>query len=169
MRYARLVCGMLFPLLLAPSIQAQRVSQLEPGTLIRVRTLSGERLVGPLAEVRGDSVFLSSTPTSADAAVSFRSIADLEYADGSKSGYTLLGAVIGAALSISLAQAGAGESDSGCHTCWLSYVLVLPGTILGAVIGSEAGGPNWVTPTRPLSSVWPSPRAQPALAIAFRF
>jgi hypothetical protein len=166
----------LYLLCLAPfSLGAQRISQLEPGTLLRIATRSGAQIIGPLAEVRADTVFLSSTVHSKEAAVPMMSVERYEYADGTEPGHGALGAIIGGAVGASLAMlmggGGDGDSDGGMFLSggFLRGTVVVLGTVLGYAAGSSNSAPHWVLPVRSQSRSMQPVATQPLVRLAVRF
>lgn len=138
-------------------LQAQRLADLQPGTLVRLTTRAGAQLEGPLAEVRADSVHLSSTERRAAIALPLSSLNGYEYADGKESGHGMRGAIIGTAIGMSaallLTGRGNGGSDGSMFLSrgFVSTTVVLLGAGIGFAIGESDAPPHWVIPARPAS------------------
>lgn len=167
MRFPRVTMAILMLFAVASAATAQRLSQLEPGTLVRIVTRSGDQVIGPLAEVRADTVFLSSTVQRKEAALPLMNIQGYEYADGTEAGHGALGAMIGGTIAASLAMliGGGGEQNTDGSMFlsggFVKGAVVVIGTVLGFAAGSANDKPHWVLPTRSqgqsrLSSVDPA-------------
>jgi hypothetical protein len=161
MRVSLISC-LVVTLLGARDISAQRLSQLEPGTLIRLALRTGgPAVIGPLAEVRADTVYLSSTVTSPGAAVALANVASFEYADSTAASHAGRGALLGGAIGAGvgyLAARGPGNRDDASmflngRTIVTFFAIV--GTVLGAVFGADETPVRWVLPTRAQSALQP--------------
>lgn len=135
-------------LLVASTLPAQRLGQLEPGTLVRITRSDGITLTGPLAEARSDSIFLSSTEKQPAVAIAAGSVTRYEFSRGkeSRSGR---GALLGAGVGLALAYlAGRNEnSDFRIFSTTSGRVLTMAlGLGLGAAITTSTAPPLWELP-----------------------
>lgn len=142
--------------------RAQRLSELKPGTLVRIATERDGRAVGPLAEVRGDSVYLSSTPSNPERAISLSAITAYEYSDGEGPGRPLRGALIGGVIGFGVGYLSArGDGKNSDDSMFIDgrsifTLLGLIGTISGFAIGAADKPARWIRPSSP-SVVLPVP------------
>ncbi len=151
---------------------AQRLSELAPGTLIRLSTRAGARIVGPLAEVRADTVFVSTTVQHPAAAVPLASVVESAFADGFDRRSVGRAAWIGAGIGAALAYlAGRGETDD--FRLFSSTQFRLGVTGLGALIGFKIGvadaSPHWVAATVAGGRLVPRSVGPPSVGIGLRF
>ena len=130
----------------AEAVAAQRLSSLAPGTLVRITTTDGERVVGPLALVRGDTILLSTTPSDTARVIALSRIRAVAYQDGKdfhgRRG-ALIGAVIGATLGLVTSLADT-KSDYRVTPRQAATILGVLGTGIGGFIGLASGTPHWV-------------------------
>lgn len=173
-----LICWLLAASLSPIDLTAQRLSQLEPGTLLRIALRSGgPAKIGPLAEVRADTLFLSSTLTSASAAIAIAHVARFEYADTAAASHAGRGALLGGAIGVGvgyLATRGPGNRDDESmfiNGRAIFTFFALAGTVLGAVFGAHDTPVRWVVPHGAQSALGvPRPTGQPMpVGIALRF
>jgi hypothetical protein len=159
----------------AQPLDGQRLSELAPGTLVRIATRTGTMLIGPIAEVRGDSVHLSSTLKNPEAILSLNQVQGYEYADGTEPGHGWLGAFIGGALAMSAVLLVGGHGDSGGDGSmflgggFLRGAGVVLGAGLGFAIGASDPAPHWVLPLRPASARGRRPANPSAVSVSLRF
>lgn len=150
----------------------QRLSQLAPGTFVRITTRDRVVLIGPLAEVRADSVVLSSYDAKPGVTLPVSGIERYEYADGKESGHGLLGALVGGGIGAGLMRLGRRKDDNldGCMAlCIPAQVLVVIGAGIGYAIGNADAPAHWVLPTSDRSAL-PRPVLGPSrIGVSFRF
>ncbi len=151
---------------------AQRLTQLRPGTLVRITTNVGTTIVGPLAEVRADTVFLSSTPQQPGSAVSLANVVRSAYADGTEPRSARRAALIGAGLGLAVGfLAGRGETNEFriFSTTRFRVGMSALGAFIGFKVGSTDASPRWRD--TPVASASPNfaPAAATQLGVGFRF
>jgi hypothetical protein len=150
----RLACALVALTLATTPLVGQRLADLDPGTLVRLSTRSGAILIGPLAEVRADTVRLSTTAKSPEVMVLLRDVQGYEYADGTEPGHGLLGAMIGGAVGVTLAlllsasDDGAADGSMFLSGGFVRGSVVVLGSVIGAAVGSSDAAPHWVLPSR---------------------
>lgn len=144
-RGARFCAALLLIGLATSPSEAQRVSAITPGTLVRVTPLAGLPVVGTLAEIRADSVFLSSTERQRDQRFPLQTVRQLAYQDGVNA-HPLRGALIGAGVALAFnLLLGQGERNSEWRIFTAPEVrrsMILFGAFLGAARAPQS--PNWV-------------------------
>ena len=144
--FVRIAACLLLACLASQLLSAQPIRKLKPGTLVRITTLTGERIEGPLAELRADTVFLGTTLSQPERAVSLVNARQFAYADG-EVGHSLRGALIGAGVGLTVALlAGRGE-DADWRVFSSSAgrnVMTVLGAGGGALIGNRLKSPRWV-------------------------
>ncbi len=161
-----------FGLLLTPDTgQAQRLSQLAPGTLVKITTHQGATIIGPLAEVRADTVVVSSTVQQPGTSIPLAGIATASYADGTESGSAKRGALIGAGLGFALALLiGRDETDEWrlFSSTPVRVVMTALGGIIGLRLGAADASPHWVDTAIAAAGGQPQP-ARSFVGLALRF
>ena len=166
---SRLVClvALSWPVLL----HAQRLPKLEPGTMIRGTTSAGDRFEGPLAEIRGDTLHLATTPEHAERAIALAGVRKLAYGDGTRT-YGLEGAAIGAGIGIVIAVL-AGRGEDGDWRVFSSQagrnVMMLLGGGIGGAMGRGTSSPRWVETMPPLSQHRMVARSPTLVVMRLRF
>ena len=139
----RLLWVLLVMLFSQTEVAAQRAAQLAPGTPVRLVLRSdGRKITGPLAEVRSDSVHLSSTVTTPGASIALADVVRFEYADIADAGSqaargALIGGVIGLGLGY-LRTRGPGNGDDDSMFINGRFIFKACGFV-GLVIGAIAG------------------------------
>jgi hypothetical protein len=123
---------------------AQSLTRITPETLVRVTPLVGPRIIGPLAEIRADSIFLASTVRQAYQPMALRSVRQLAYQDGVET-HTLRGALIGAGVGLAIAWLG-GRGDTDDFRVFslprVRNVMMLTGAFMGVARAPQS--PRWV-------------------------
>jgi hypothetical protein len=151
---------------------AQRLTQLRPGTLVRITTSVGTTIVGPLAEVRADTVFLSSTLQQPGAAVPLANVVRSAYADGTEPRSARRAAFIGAGLGLAVGfLAGRGETNEFriFSTTRVRVGMSALGAFIGFKVGSTDASPRWRD--APVASASPIfvPASGTQFGLGFRF
>jgi hypothetical protein len=123
---------------------AQSLTRIPPETLVRVTPLVGPRVIGPLAEIRADSIFLASTVRQSYQPIALGSIRQLAYQDGVET-HTLRGALIGAGIGLAIAFLG-GRGDTDDFRVFslprVRNVMMLTGAFIGGARAPQS--PRWV-------------------------
>ncbi len=149
MRFKALTCATALLLATHPAA-AQRIADIAPGTLVRLSMRQGAPLSGPLAEVRIDSVQLSTTVRQAARSIPLTSIATYQYADGEHS-HAGTGALIGGALGLALCFSINRDQNDWvrCNTMSARAGLVALFAFPGVLIGNGIRTPRWISAGAP--------------------
>ena len=150
MRIEVLTCAAALLLATYPAA-GQRIADIAPGMLVRLTMRQGATAIGPLAEVKVDTVYLSSTVRKAERSVALASITEYHYADGEVA-HPGVGALIGGSIGLALAYAG-GRSENDDFRIFSSnagrVIMFILGAIPGALIGGSDRSPRWVSAGAP--------------------
>jgi hypothetical protein len=145
---------------------AQILPALPPGTQVQVTTRTGERVIGPLAEVRIDSLYLSTTYRRPERAMAMSDIRRIAYQDG-KVFHGRIGALIGIGAGLVTAQL-AGRTVGAFRTQDGRNIMMLLGAGVGGFIGLAYGSPRWVVACGDVAQR-PTGQGMPTLALRMRF
>lgn len=167
----RIAAFLLLVCVASQPLSAQPIRNLQPGTLVRITTRTGECIEGPLAELRADTVFLGTTLSQPERTISLVNVRRLAYADG-EIGHSLRGALIGAGVGLTVALlAGRGEDAD-----WRMFssstgrnVMTVLGAGGGALIGDRLKSPRWVVAWSKIASGRNTHRGSFALAVRRHF
>ena len=112
--------------------------------LVRITTADGERVVGPLAEVRGDTIHLSTTTATPARSMALTGVRAIAYQDG-KEFHGRKGALIGAGIGVLIGLLGGGCGDRECVPSPRQMLTIcgVLGAGIGGLVGLANGTPHW--------------------------
>jgi hypothetical protein len=127
----------------SPRVEAQaRIPMVPPGALVQVTMSTGGRVIAPLAELRRDSLFLSTTKDSPERAIAMSGIRRIAYQDG-KVFHGRTGALVGIGVGLGTALL-AGRTLGAFRTQDGRNIMMLLGAGIGGFTGLACGSPRWV-------------------------
>ena len=139
--------------------------------MVRGTTRAGERFEGPLAEVRGDTLHLATTPQQPERAVAMAGVRTLAYENGTRT-YGLQGAAIGAGIGIVIAVL-AGRGEDADFRVFSSQpgrnVMMLLGAGIGGAMGRGTSSSRWVDAMPPVSQRRMLARSPTLVVMRMRF
>ncbi len=136
--------------MISHSAAAQRIADVAPGTLVRLSMRQGAAISGPLAEVRTDSILLSSTVRQAARAIPLTSVRSYQFAEGERS-HAGAGALIGGMLGLAVCVAIDRDKDewASCNTASARTSMFLALAFPGILIGNGIKTTRWVSAGEP--------------------